>query len=943
MMHFRMHAAPALLAALLLAFTSPLASAQTVSDPTFVVDIDLFNGNGVTAFEFLPDGSILLAEKRGRLLRIAPDGRGGFGSPSTVLDELATTDSDGEGGFLGLELAPDYPTSRLAYLLQTTSTDQRVLELTLNATGTTVTRQRVLVSGLPARTAIHKAGHLAFRPGEPDHLYIALGDDGAPGDVQNLTLYTGKILRVDAATGEGVATNPFYRAGVDTLDSVRARIWAIGMRNPFRFTFHPVAGTPSDDPLWISENGDSTDRMARVLAGSDGAWSPVGDTGGFLSPPDPDFAVLETYTGPSPALVGITIAASGPFTDRGDDVLYVAGWNGNLWRYRLTGADLDGIATVTGDPATRIFARGVSAVDLEFAPDGGLYWVSSAGGDALGAGFMNRIRWVGGDPPVAGFTSTPDPISGRVPLAVSFTNTSTDSDGTLVEYRWDFGDGSTSDLESPSHTYTDSGDFTVSLTVVDDSGLAATTSASVVALRPFRVELAGEVQDGRDLGAGRFTGEAVLSLFRSDGVRPLAFPEGEGPDGNQVTIRGGVIDAVATVELTDAAIVGELSAPGLVPHRAARAVDPGMLDNRVTWAFVLAEVALAGQVRDTREAIANVDVGVRRGGAPYAIVGGRDYEDGGPPATGVAHRVTSDVLGFVHLPLRDAGTFTFDFAGDTGVDLYIPYGLDLDLPRGRTERDLLVGLLDGGLECDDLSEIAATPEVDYRTQIQPIWSRLCVGCHRPGSENGFGLNLTEDESHGDLLRIVSQEVPGLPLVTPFDPDARYLMEKLRCWDPQVGERMRPDSALAVEDQALVRDWIAQGAEDSDVPPEDMGPGLDPGPGDMGTDMTMPPQDMGPEDAGPPVDAGGDVDGGFTPTEPTTTLSASCAAGGGAGSMLWLLGVLALGLRRRRCARRRALRGRRRRLRRSRRPPGAPRPRAPAVPRLSGAPRRRLRR
>lgn len=80
----------------------------------------------------------------------------------------------------------------------------------------------------------------------------------------------------------------------------------------------------------------------------------------------------------------------------------------------------------------------------------------------------------GGDvPPVANFTDT---VSG---LAVAFTNSSTDSDGTVVSSAWDFGDGSTSTAVSPSHTYAAGGTYNVALTVTDNGGKTNTKTSSI--------------------------------------------------------------------------------------------------------------------------------------------------------------------------------------------------------------------------------------------------------------------------------------------------------------------------------------------------------------------------------------------------------------------------------------------------------------------------------
>jgi hypothetical protein len=67
-------------------------------------------------------------------------------------------------------------------------------------------------------------------------------------------------------------------------------------------------------------------------------------------------------------------------------------------------------------------------------------------------------------PPIASFTQT------CTNLDCVFTDTSSDSDGTLTGWLWEFGDGAASSLQSPSHTFPEGSSYTVNLTVTDDDG-----------------------------------------------------------------------------------------------------------------------------------------------------------------------------------------------------------------------------------------------------------------------------------------------------------------------------------------------------------------------------------------------------------------------------------------------------------------------------------------
>jgi pseudomonalisin len=149
---------------------------------------------------------------------------------------------------------------------------------------------------------------------------------------------------------------------------------------------------------------------------------------------------------------GLTVSFTNTSTDTGGTITSYA-WNFG-----------DGSTSTSASPSHTYSAAGTYTVSLEVT--------DSTGATNTKTGSVTVSSSATGKP-VASFT---DSVSG---LTVAFTNTSTDTGGTISSYSWSFGDGSTSTSASPSHTYTSAGTYTVSLSVTDNTGASNSTSQSV--------------------------------------------------------------------------------------------------------------------------------------------------------------------------------------------------------------------------------------------------------------------------------------------------------------------------------------------------------------------------------------------------------------------------------------------------------------------------------
>jgi serine protease AprX len=111
----------------------------------------------------------------------------------------------------------------------------------------------------------------------------------------------------------------------------------------------------------------------------------------------------------------------------------------------------------------------------------------------------------GNQSPIAEFEATTSSN-----LTVTFNQNSTDSDGSIVSYAWDFDDGQSSAEENPTHNYTNEGTYIVGLTVTDDGGLTSSYSRVIA----FQSEESSSSGGGGSFGIAGLFGVALLLTRR---------------------------------------------------------------------------------------------------------------------------------------------------------------------------------------------------------------------------------------------------------------------------------------------------------------------------------------------------------------------------------------------------------------------------------------------
>ncbi len=282
--------------------------------------------NQAVGLAFASDGRMFVWEKAGRVWIV----ENGVKSATPLIDISPEVGDWRDYGLLGFALDPNFYTNGYIYLLYVVDyhhlryfgtpnydsgadwyyqdTIGRITRYTCNSAdgfrSVNYASRLVLVgesmtTGFPLCHQSHGIGSLVF--GEDGTLLASCGDgasydevdvggcvggsscsclsDGIIAAKENVGAYRsqvvdsqgGKIVRIDPATGNGVASNPFYDSQAPRAP--RSRVWALGLRNPFRFTLRPGTGNSNAgaaDPgtLYVGDVGWYTwEEMSVVRTG----------------------------------------------------------------------------------------------------------------------------------------------------------------------------------------------------------------------------------------------------------------------------------------------------------------------------------------------------------------------------------------------------------------------------------------------------------------------------------------------------------------------------------------------------------------------------------------------------------------------------------------------------------------------------------------------------
>jgi glucose/arabinose dehydrogenase len=377
------------------------------------------------------DDRLFILERPGRILVY----ENGALLPDAFLDLTSVVDTGGvgagnEGGLLGLAFDPDFATNRAFYVYYTidgtggdalTSRISRFLVDPTDPDAALPGSEKILLTvGQPS--ANHNGGTILF--GHDDMLYWGLGDGGGQNDPdetgQDPDVLLGKMLRLDVSFSDPQddyaipGDNPFVGP-----DGIRDEIWALGLRNPYRFSFDRLTGD-----LYIGDVGQNRIEEVDVQAasspgGENYGWDVMEGTECFAGgqngsePPcfDPSFTdpVFEyLHDDPPGTACGSAGSITGGVVYRGTD-------GGLFGQYLFADFNCSGIWSFEWDGGAGIVGGSLVDRTVEFTPDeSSIVSPVAFGEDGQGEVYIADLRFGGTTGEV--FRLVPEPGQGLLVL-----------------------------------------------------------------------------------------------------------------------------------------------------------------------------------------------------------------------------------------------------------------------------------------------------------------------------------------------------------------------------------------------------------------------------------------------------------------------------------------------------------------------------------------------
>ncbi|MEU6414066.1 ThuA domain-containing protein [Microbispora sp. NPDC046933] len=522
------------------------------------------NTSAPYAMDVAPDGRVFFTELvRGQIRVYDPRTR----TTSTAI--TIPVYSGGEDGLLGIALDPDFAKNGYLYIYYSPASANdsdpanfvnRLSRLTVGP-GSQIDRatEKVLLE-VPARRLPDEPGHtgggLAFGPG--GNLYLGVGDDVNPhsepsggyaplserdgtfhdarATSANTNDLRGKLLRIHPES-DGTYSIPEGNMFAPGTPKTRPEIYAMGFRNPFRFSidrktgavgladYSPDNSNDSPDtrgpagiaewnlitepgfygwPLCMGNNEPFRDVDYRTNPVTVGPYfdcaKPINDsirnTGLTELPPAKPAKMWYGYKRSSvPSVIpqgGGLAPMGGPFYDYDpklqSDTKFPAYYDGKPFFYEWSRNKMysiipngqGGVEKVNPFLPQQQF---LAPIDSKFGPEGSMYvldWGGGFGRDNPNSG-LYRVDYISGSrSPTARIIASPD--SGQAPLRVRFDGSgSTDPEKEQLRYEWDFTDDGVVDSTEvkPEFTYTANGVYNARLTVTDPAGKTGMTTAPI--------------------------------------------------------------------------------------------------------------------------------------------------------------------------------------------------------------------------------------------------------------------------------------------------------------------------------------------------------------------------------------------------------------------------------------------------------------------------------